>query len=76
MSNLSKKYKVKVYEDGDVILELISESGKKFLVHKIDFNEYSVETAARMHDSLQQLEAGFKVLTIPKTSELEVIQID
>ena len=73
---IKKDYIVKVYQDGQIINEIkLKNSKKKILVHKYDEKEFGVDIAYKMHKQLEDLHPKLQVLTVPKSSEIEIYEI-
>ena len=76
IKEIKKDYVVRVYQDGDIINEIkLKNSKKKILIHKYDNHEFKVDEVYKMHRTLQDLRPKLQVLSIPKSSEIEIYEI-
>jgi hypothetical protein len=73
---IKKDYIIKVYQDGDIINEIkLENSKKKILIHKYNQDILDFMAVHQMHKELQRLKPKLHILSIPKTSEIEIYEI-
>lgn len=73
---IKKDYIVRVYQDGQVIDEVkLTNSKKKILVHKYDKNESTLDEVIERHNHIQSLHPKLQILSIPKSSEVEIWEV-